>query len=162
VLLGDGPLLPEVNQTIKRLNLSGTVHLHGFKQYSELPSYYGLAGAFVHASTSEQWGLVVNEAMAAGLPVIVSDRCGCAPDLVADGVNGYTFPPHDPDALAERLCLLTTAESTRATMGKASRDRIADWGPEAFAYGLEHAAHSALEAPSPSPNLLTKMLLNFV
>jgi glycosyltransferase involved in cell wall biosynthesis len=47
----------------------------------------------VHASTTEQWGLVVNEAMAAGLPVLVSDRCGCAPDLVEVGVNGFTFDP---------------------------------------------------------------------
>jgi 1,2-diacylglycerol 3-alpha-glucosyltransferase len=55
----------------------------------------GLASAFIQASTTEQWGLVVNEAMASGLPVLVSERCGCAPDLVKNGVNGYTFDPYD-------------------------------------------------------------------
>ena len=75
----------------------------GFKQYDELPIYYGLAGAFIHASTTEQWGLVVNEAMAAGLPVIVSERCGCAPDLVENGRNGFTFDPYDVDALTHLM-----------------------------------------------------------
>ena len=100
VLLGDGPLRPDVERLIADIGLAGAVHLPGFKQYPELPAYYGLAGAFVHASTSEQWGLVVNEAMAAGLPVLVSDRCGCAPDLVAEGINGFTFPPEDHVRLA--------------------------------------------------------------
>src|SRR5207244_4064698 len=78
VLLGDGPLRPELVALLKDLELDGHVLLPGFKQYDELPAYYGLAGAFIHASTTEQWGLVVNEAMASGLPVLVSDRCGCA------------------------------------------------------------------------------------
>ena len=67
---------------ISDLQLNEHVHLPGFKPYDELPFYYALANAFVHASTTEQWGLVVNEAIASGLPVIVSDRCGCAPELV--------------------------------------------------------------------------------
>ena len=73
--------------------------------------------AFVHASASEQWGLVVNEAMAAGLPVIVSERCGCAPDLVREGVNGLTFDPCDVAELAglmERVAAM--ADWQRAAM----------------------------------------------
>ena len=67
------------------LGLDNDVIFPGFIQYDELPAYYGLAKAFIHASTVEQWGLVVNEALAAGLPVLVSERCGCAPDLVREG-----------------------------------------------------------------------------
>src|ERR1041384_6485360 len=60
VLLGDGPLREALNSQLSTLNLHGQVHLPGFKQYEELPVYYALANVFVHASTSEQWGLVVN------------------------------------------------------------------------------------------------------
>ena len=61
------------------------VRFEGFRQYGELPGYYAGAGAFVHPAHEEPWGLVVNEAMASGLPVLVSRRCGCAGDLVAEG-----------------------------------------------------------------------------
>ena len=77
------------------------MHLPGFKPYDELPVYYALANAFVHASTTEQWGLVVNEAIASGLPVIVSNRCGCAPELVNG--NGFTFDPTNEHELTARL-----------------------------------------------------------
>ena len=63
---------------------------------SELP--WSSPPPFVHASTTEQWGLVVNEAMAAGLPVLVSERCGCASDLVAHGINGLLFDPYDVES----------------------------------------------------------------
>jgi len=76
VLLGDGQLRPILEPQLLTANLQNHVRLPSFKQYSELPFYYGCAGAFVHASTTEQWGLVVNEAMASGLPVLVSNRCG--------------------------------------------------------------------------------------
>ena len=82
VVLGDGPLRRNSDVSTLNSDLNEHVHLPGFKPYDELPVYYALANAFVHASTTEQWGLVVNEAIASGLPVIVSDRCGCAPELV--------------------------------------------------------------------------------
>src|SRR6266487_3765140 len=91
VMLGDGPMRETLNSQLATLNLHPHVHLPGFKQYDELPVYYALANAFVHPSTTEQWGLVVNEAIASGLPVIVSDRCGCVPELVNG--NGFIFDP---------------------------------------------------------------------
>ena len=103
VLLGDGPLKSDLCRLISDLRLDACVHLPGFKQYHELPVYYGLASAFVHASTTEQWGLVVNEAMASGLPVLVSNRCGCAQDLVKEGVNGFTFDPCNVEQLAQLM-----------------------------------------------------------
>lgn len=160
VLLGDGPQRSEVEAHCNRLALNGALHLPGFKQYDELPRFYGLAHAFVHASTTEQWGLVVNEAMAAGLPVIVSERCGCAHDLVLDGVNGFTFNPHDMEALTGHMLAVTASDEVRNKMGEASRRIIADWGPGLFASGLREAVSAASEAGSTKPKWSHRVLLN--
>jgi 1,2-diacylglycerol 3-alpha-glucosyltransferase len=93
VVCGDGDLRPRLHALARELGLEQRVHWPGFVQYPDLPVYYALADAFILASTIEPWGLVVNEAMACGLPVLVSDRCGCAPDLVPEGQNGFTFKP---------------------------------------------------------------------
>jgi glycosyltransferase involved in cell wall biosynthesis len=160
VLLGDGALRPALERRIARPDLAGAVILAGFEQYDELPAYYGLAGAFVHASTTEQWGLVVNEAMACGLPVIVSKRCGCAQDLVADGVNGFAFDPHDVGALAGLLRRVATmTEAQRRAMGRAGRRRIARWGPGRFADGLMRAVDVALRRPPPRASWLDRSFL---
>jgi glycosyltransferase involved in cell wall biosynthesis len=162
VLLGDGPLRAELCRLISALRLGDCVHLPGFKQYGELPVYYGLAGAFVHASTMEPWGLVVNEAMASGLPVLVSNRCGCAPDLVQEGVNGFTFDPSNAAQMAEmmlRLASISGGENTLERMGEASRQIIGAWGPERFAQGLLSAAETALKHPGPRLELLDRVLL---
>lgn len=147
VVLGDGPMRTQIEDDIRRRKLEEWVSLPGFRQYDELPTYYALAGAFVHASTTEQWGLVVNEAMAAGLPVVVSDRCGCAPDLVAAGVNGFTFPPQDAAALAQRLTEVAAPGFDRQGMGERSQEIVAEWGTERFADGLITAATHALAEP---------------
>ncbi len=159
VLLGDGPLKPQLQALIQQDNLGPCVLMPGFKQYDELPAYYGLAGAFIQASTTEQWGLVVNEAMAAGLPVLVSNRCGCAPDLVEEGRNGYTFDPYDLDALVGLMRDISADDCDRAAMGQASRDIIARWTPQTFAENLCKAAEAAMNAPRSQANLVDKALL---
>jgi 1,2-diacylglycerol 3-alpha-glucosyltransferase len=142
VLLGDGPLRETLNSQLSTLNLHSHVHLPGFKQYDELPAYYALAKAFVHASTTEQWGLVVNEAIASGLPVIVSDRCSCVPELVNG--NGFTFDPLDEQELAARLLeMASLSEHDLECFAEASRRIAARFGPERFAEGLERAATMA-------------------
>jgi glycosyltransferase involved in cell wall biosynthesis len=160
VLLGDGAFRTAIESRIAEADLAGNVVLAGFRQYDELPAWYGLASAFIHPSTIEQWGLVVNEAMASGLPVLVSNRCGCAPDLVEDGVNGFTFDPSRVEALAglmQRVAALTDEE--RAAMGRAGQRIIADWGPERFADGLMQAPEAALRSPPPSPSWFDQALL---
>ena len=139
VLLGDGPLKPGILATASRLRLNGDLLLPGFQQYDALPAYYGLASAFVHASTVEQWGLVVNEAMSAGLPVLVSDRCGCAADLVRGGVNGFTFDPFDTESLARRMVEISDSCCDREAMGAQSRRIIAEWAPSRFGAALAQA-----------------------
>jgi len=146
VLLGDGPLRETLNTQLSTLNLKAHVHLPGFKQYDELPVYYALAKAFVHASTTEQWGLVVNEAIASGLPVIVSDRCGCVPELVKG--NGFTFDPFDEQELVERLSQMASlSDDERKSLSDASYRISANFAPERFGEGLERAARLARSRP---------------
>ena len=159
VLLGDGPLKPDLCRLISDLGLNACVHLPGFKQYHELPIYYGLASAFVHASTTEQWGLVVNEAMASGLPVLVSNRCGCATDLVKDGVNGFTFDPYDVEQMAELMARISGLGSGLLEFGAASARIISQWGPERFASGLKSAVENAMEARPKRAGIVDRFLL---
>jgi 1,2-diacylglycerol 3-alpha-glucosyltransferase len=159
VLLGDGPLKSDLCHLISDLRLDAHVHLPGFKQYHELPVYYGLASAFVHASTTEQWGLVVNEAMASGLPVLVSNRCGCAQDLVKEGVNGFTFDPCNIEQLAQLMLKLSTLNNQLSTLGSASRELISQWGPERFASGLKSAVESAMGVGPKRAGIVDRFLL---
>jgi glycosyltransferase involved in cell wall biosynthesis len=146
VLLGDGPLRETLNSQLSILNLHGHVFLPGFKQYDELPVYYALAKAFVHASATEQWGLVVNEASASGLPVIVSNRCGCVPELVQD--NGFTFDPMNQHELASRLFeMASLSDDERERLGDASRRIATNLAPNCFGEGLKRAATMAIDLP---------------
>ncbi|XCI64417.1 D-inositol-3-phosphate glycosyltransferase [Mycolicibacterium parafortuitum] len=122
----------------------GAVHFYGFKQLAESPVFYALATAFVLPSIYDEWGLVVNEAMACSLPVLVSEGAGCAEDLVLQGVNGFRFNPHDIDALAQLLKLLAADGDLAKTMGAASGKRIREWGCERFASGGIAAVREAL------------------
>jgi glycosyltransferase involved in cell wall biosynthesis len=159
VLLGDGPFRPDLCSLISDLSLQDSVLLPGFKQYNELPAYYAHAGAFVHASTTEQWGLVVNEAMASGLPVIVSNRCGCAAELVHEGVNGFAFDPYNVEQLAQLMLKISAFNFPLSAFGSESQRLISSWGPERFARGLRDACQVAVSAPPPRPNLFDRLLL---
>ncbi len=135
VLLGDGPERQNLERMIRAKSIEG-VTLAGFHQAGELPAYYGLAGVFVHPPRIEQWGLVVNEAMAAGLPVLVSARAGCAADLVRDGENGYRFNPDEPEELARLLSHVTAPDTDRDAMGRRSQETISKWSLDRFAEKL--------------------------
>jgi glycosyltransferase involved in cell wall biosynthesis len=148
VLVGDGPLKDQLYKLRSRLAQSESIQFVGFEQYEQLPIYYGLASAFVLPSVSETWGLVVNEAMSAGLPVLVSNRCGCARDLVREGVNGFTFDPFSRAELSH--CLVRASTHRRLQVfGQASQEVIRQWGPDRFASGLLNAARTALSVNPP-------------
>lgn len=101
-LVGSGPL--EADLRAQAGGLSLPAHFAGFKNQSELSAYYCAADLLVLPSDGgETWGLVVNEAMACGLPAVVSDACGCAPDLIEEGKTGRTYPPGDVPALANAI-----------------------------------------------------------
>lgn len=134
VIIGDGPLRTTLEAQRRVLGLEAHVQLPGFIHYDSLPAYYGLATALVMPSITDQWGLVVNEAMASGLPVLVSNGSGAAQDLVAHGTNGYTFNPSRTEELAGQMAALSEAPAARlAQMGAASQAIIEGYTPQSFA-----------------------------
>ena len=114
------------------------VFFPGFRQIEELPRFYANAGCFVHPALEEPWGLVINEAMACGLPILSSANVGAGEELVDDGVNGWTFDPADEDQIAEamnRIGLLPTRQLQ--AMGQASARILEERCPtDAFGQGL--------------------------
>ncbi len=119
----------------------------GFVNQRELPQVYAAADVFVLPAENESWGLAVNEAMCAALPIVVSDQVGCAPDLVKHGVNGYIVPTGDVGALTDALVRLIADGECRRRMGAASLGIVNEFSylenrrglTAALAYVLRHA-----------------------
>jgi len=124
----------------------GSIRFLGFRNQTELPRFYDLCDVFVLPSDYEPWGLVVNEAMNAGKPVVTSDGVGAAADLIADGVNGYTVPVGAQGVLATRLRELCGDPATARRMGAASLERIDAWSFESDYRGLVHALERTVAA----------------
>jgi 1,2-diacylglycerol 3-alpha-glucosyltransferase len=144
LVVGDGPLKGQLQDLAGKLNLENRVRFTGYLSATDMAPVYALASVFILASEySEQWGLVVNEAMAAGTPVLVSQICGSAADLVVDGETGFKFDPKDENALAGLLqqCALGAFDLTQ--MGLAAQDRVARFHPSVFADSLLRAADVA-------------------
>lgn len=123
LVVGDGDL----KQRALRLAepSSGAITFAGFLNQSEIAQAYVASDCLVLPSDyGETWGLVVNEAMACGIPAIVSDRVGCGPDLVEDSVTGFVFPFGDTGALAEMLLAAASDAERLREMGKNARRRV--------------------------------------
>jgi glycosyltransferase involved in cell wall biosynthesis len=134
LVVGDGPLRSKLGDTQTTGTSSAMIHFAGFRNGDELLPYYAFAGCFILPSLKEAWGLVVNEAMAARLPVLVSQNCGCSDDLVKNGVNGFVFNPRDPVQLASLMHDITSfSESMRCVLGKRSWEFVSKYSPQAFA-----------------------------
>jgi glycosyltransferase involved in cell wall biosynthesis len=133
--LGDGPLRSRLESEIRALGLESRARVIGFVNQAELPRWYAECDCLVLPSDSrETWGLAVNEALASGMPVVVSDAVGCAPDLVKPGVNGRIFSFGDVESLVEAMTWAiemtpqqreSVAVEARATVANASPSRIA-------------------------------------
>ena len=119
----------------------GYVHFLGFLNQSALPRAFAACDLLVLPSDNESWGLVVNEAMASGLPVIVSDDVGAARDLVANTGAGMVYPCGDIDALEACLEAMLGEEGPRRKMAVRSRDVIQSWDITCTADGIAAAAH---------------------
>ena len=124
VFAGDGEERAYLERRARALKWD-SIRFIGFRNQSELPGLYDLCDVFVLPSEREPWGLVVNEAMNAGKPVVVSDRVGAGPDLVEEGVNGFVYPAGDVAALANRLRRLIDNADTRAAMGAHALEKVA-------------------------------------
>ena len=142
VLVGEGPERVRLQGLAKELGVRSVFFLP-FCAQEKACMYYALASALILPSYMETWGLVVNEAMACGLPVLVSNQCGCAESLVAAGENGWTFSPDNETELADLLLRMADMDDNRRKlMGDSSRRIIAQWPIERFAEGAWAAIES--------------------
>lgn len=122
----------------------GSICFLGFQNQTKLPAFFDLCDVFVLPSVYEPWGLIVNEVMNAGKPIIVSDQVGCAPDLVKNGENGFVFPARDISALAKALSAILRYPKKAEEMGKMSFERINRWGFLEDLNGLKHAVDKVM------------------
>ncbi len=126
--------------------IEGHIGFLDFVHREDLPAVYALADALMFPTHSDPWGLVVNEAMACGLPVVGTKVAGCARDLIASGGNGLVVAPHDVRALTQAMQTLAADSTLRRQMGECSQRRIQAFSPEAWAQGVVEAVHCARNA----------------
>ena len=130
IILGDGELKTDLQEAVSNKNIQNISFQKGVS-WQQVPEYLALSDVLVLPSYSEPWGLVVNEAMACGLPVLASDKCGCAIDLVRNGKNGFTFSPENIEELTDLLIkFMNTDEDNLRKMGEISEQIIQDYSPE--------------------------------
>lgn len=144
VFAGSGELQAELEQVAQAAGLA--VKFLGFVNQSRMPEIYASADAVVLPSEgTETWGLVVNEAMACGVPAVVSDAVGCGPDLVVPGQTGAVFPLADTDGLARALREVLAFDP--GTAGRHISSHIARYSPVHTAEGVIEAAHRLCPRP---------------
>lgn len=129
ILVGYGSLETDINNFIARNELNN-IRIVNYVDPKNIWNYYFAADAFVLASHEETWGLVVNEAMRAKLPVLLSNKVGSSDDLLIDGKNGFAFNPDDHQALASKISLLASDKLLCKKMGTKSKSIISDITPE--------------------------------
>jgi glycosyltransferase involved in cell wall biosynthesis len=138
VFAGDGISKRELKLRAEQIS-PGNITFTGFLHREDLPAHYALAEVLVLPTHSDPWGLVVNEAMACGLPIIVTNVAGCSDDLVKDGWNGYVIPVQDLDKLSHALEAVVRCPERRREMSANSFERIQNFSPEMCAAGLAAA-----------------------
>lgn len=160
IMIGDGSEQESIATYIKENGLDGLVQLLPFQNQESLKSLYVEASWLILPSLRETWGLVVNEAMASGLPVLVSNRAGCASTLVKDGENGFTFSPDDIEKLTGLLGIASTmTDDRRRKMGMRSLEIISDWGLERFCSGVYDAINYVASIEKNEPGLLSGLII---
>lgn len=134
IVAGNGPL---ENELKKNAAGNSQIHFIDFQNQQLMPVVYRLSDFFILCSVSETWGLGVNEAMACGKGVIVSNSCGCAVDLVKNGENGFTFNADDADMLYNQITNLLHNKPQWLKMGSASEKIIAEYSFEKIVTAIE-------------------------
>lgn len=149
VLLGSGEQEHSLRLQIGDLGLAKAIQIKGFVQYAGLPDYFRKALCLILPSTTDQWGLVVNEAMASSLPVLVSQQCGCVQDLVKNGLTGQSFDPFNTEDLLAMMMVMDSVSLEKWTeLGKEAKRTIGQWDLGNFSDGLQKACAHAIEHPS--------------
>lgn len=145
ILLGDGPLKNKINTFISDNNLQNKILLPGFIQQDAISKYLATSDVFILPSMSEPWGLVVNEAMLCHLPVIVSTKCGCQPELVEEGENGFSFDPQDQLKLTNLMQGFANGSYNIKSMGEASFAIVSKHSPSIIAQNIVAGIKSYIE-----------------
>jgi len=143
VIVGDGEERAALERQAAATGFQ-SIRFCGFRNQSELPRFFDLASVFVLPSRHEPWGLIVNEVMNAARPAIVSDDVGCAPDLIADGVNGCIYPAGDIAALEAALRRVLDTPGVAGEMGRRAFERIQSWSFAEDIAGLRRAMASVV------------------
>jgi glycosyltransferase involved in cell wall biosynthesis len=142
-IVGTGSLRQRIGERVASTAMR-PVRLLGHQARDDLADRYADADIFVFPSVSDPWGLVLNEAMAAGLPVVASSAAGAVADLVQHGRNGFVVDPWDAGALRDSLSALIEDPSGRIRMGRASSAMIEAFSPQAWANGMREAVVGVL------------------
>ena len=140
LMVGSGPLLDQCRQMVAHDKIDN-VYIAGFIGQEGLPKYLGCSDLFIQVSENEPWGLVVNEAMATGLPVLANDTIGSVQDLVEDGVNGLRLKELTAEHLEINISALLSDTAKLKQMGKHSLDKIAKWNFQSCRKGLIKNLH---------------------
>ncbi|MCA8939887.1 MAG: glycosyltransferase [Planctomycetes bacterium] len=143
VLVGDGPDRADIETLVMDLNLSERVLLAGYKNAEELLYAFAGARALVLPSVSETWGMVVNEAMACGVPALVSERAGCAPDLIDEGQTGWLVDPESEESIARALVAAAADKTSKLEMRERLWEKVRHHSPTRFAETFVRAARTA-------------------
>jgi len=143
VFVGDGACRAELQKQASTLT-EGTIKFPGFAQREQLPAYYALAEMLVLPTYTDTWGLVVNEAMACGLPVIVSRVAGCVSDLIQEKQTGWVIEPKDVSSLKSAMVNLATRPDLCANMGAHARQHIAQFSPRAWSEAITDAVKAII------------------
>ena len=141
IYVGDGYFRKKLEDYVKGKNLN--VIFVGFVNQTDLPNFYSLSDIFVLPSgMGETWGLVVNEAMNFGLPIITTNLVGCSTDLVKHGINGFIFETGNVEELSKYLNILLRSDDLRENMGKKSLEIIDKYNYENVIKGIKKAIES--------------------
>lgn len=138
LLVGEGPDRARYEELCRTRGLVG-VSFAGFVQPGDLPKYYAVADVFVFPTHSDPWGLAINEAMAAGLPVVVSDAAGAVDELVRHGDSGLVYRAGDREALRSSICRLLEDQALRQQMIAGAARAVRRHTPERMARGMADA-----------------------
>jgi glycosyltransferase involved in cell wall biosynthesis len=144
IFAGEGPLRRDLEKETISLELNRQVHFLGFANQTQLPDIYRASDLMVLPSEYEPFGLVVNEAMLCGCPVVLSDRVGAGDDLVMPGQNGFVFPRGDVDALAAILREVLPDSERLKTLGEAAQKRMCAWSPSQGIDSIAEAVECAV------------------
>jgi len=138
LIIGNGPIEIKLKQYCRENDLVDVIFV-GFRQKDELIKYYAIADIFVLPSSNEVWGLVINEAMACGLPIITTNKVGASGDIVKNGINGYIIEPKNLEMLSEKILKILKNDNIRKQFGQKSKEIIKGWG-------IEEEVNGALDA----------------